>query len=155
MNCKVTDEQLISYMLNELSLSEKRFLSEHIELCSSCKKRLDELYRINDVWDNPDSMVVSESFTKQVMESISDIKLKPSNIHNHRLKSVSHFLIASAATFLFFYSGIFHEIPYLSGQLSSVFAETTKNIEVTTIKGFSWLDTINFQLSNLINMFKI
>lgn len=44
MNCKLTQQQLERYFDDELTLSEKRTLDEHLEACSSCTSLLQGLH---------------------------------------------------------------------------------------------------------------
>lgn len=150
MNCNVKDEQLMSYHLNELSMDESLEIDQHISTCTTCTMKLEELTILKEAWDTPNDNLLSDSFIDQVMETIPVTNKKNMKPRYSKYKSALHLALASAATFLLFYSGAFSKVPEISNEYLSIFEESTRDFQVATMKSVNWLSHIDIHVSQLV-----
>ena len=165
MTCKVYDEEvLFSYTLGELNQEEENRLKNHLEHCSICQNKVEEFFSLHETWEHPDpnSYTISESFVDNIMKEIStdDSLLERSNVvdikkMNRRDKSTGrknsflHFALATAATFVLLYSGIFDQMYQSVGHFTTTFSETTNQVQQVSVQGVNWLN-VNFNFSQLM-----
>lgn len=157
MKCNIADEQLISFLLKELPEHDQSELEEHISGCSICQARLKEFASYLEAWEDPTPIpsLLSDSFTDQVMNEIkSSEKTDKTIVISPAQSSFFHFLASSAAAFLLFYTGVFHEIFIWVHQFSNLYSETTQQFYSVSGKSLSWLNQINAQFSNWFQPFK-
>lgn len=163
MICKISEEQLIAYSFDELSLDQQLDISKHVASCTNCQNKLEELNILQNAWNTPSQFTISEKFTDSIMGMINEQEeqekqeehqghLKINFFKQGKLKTISHVLIASAATVALVYSGVFSELPNTFASLTSIYTDASNNLHLITIQSTAWL--YNMDISNYINPFK-
>lgn len=157
MICTITEEQLIAYSFNELSLDEQLEISKHIASCNQCQKIMLELKGLENVWNNPNQQPISNSIADNVLDAImsdATYSSKKMNIFmNSKLKTVTNLVAASAATAALLYTGVFNEIPNAFASFASLLTDTTNSLHLATLKGTYWISNLSLQFSNYLNLF--
>jgi len=167
--CKIYHEEvLFSYTLGELNQEEENRLRNHLEDCSICLSKVEEYFSLQETWEHPDpnSYTISESFVDNIMNEIStdDSLLERSNVVDIKKLNKSgkstgkknaflHFALATAATFVLLYSGIFDQMYQSVGQFTTTFSETTNQVQQASVQGVSWLH-VNFNFSQIMHNIK-
>lgn len=146
MTCKVTEEQLISFLFNELSEDEKTNLSNHLFTCCDCIERIKELNTLKESWSNPEFLLLTDKFTEKVMGSLPQKKQKILFFHVKKLETVYNFAIAYVATYLFLYFDAINQLPEIVNKFSSIIIEKESGLFLSSVNGITWLDKFYFQV---------
>ena len=147
MKC-LTEDQLFLYMENEINQDDPLAVENHIKNCDACTSVLDELMELQYAWEHPASISLSESFTDDVMAKLPAGTSKSHSIPLKKYRSMIHLAVATAATFVLFYSGFFHEYTDMIGNFTAAFNETSNHVQVASIKSFNWINTMDNNLSH-------
>ena len=76
MKCSEVRRKLSAFLDGEVSEEEKQSISEHLESCDLCHKKLEELSKVLDVLDVMDEVQVSPFFVTRLKQRITDQELK-------------------------------------------------------------------------------
>lgn len=151
MSCKITEDKLIGFTLNELPANEKQNLEDHINSCNYCQSQLRELNQFKLVWDNPIDYL-DDAFTNKVMTNITTsdyIKRKRKSYKNELI----HFALSATATIALFTTGVFDHYFYALNEYSLNLAKGTNEFYLLFIKGSLWLDSLQIQIINSLQIF--
>jgi len=154
MKCSYTTDNLISFLFNELKEKEMLNMGKHLEACSSCQRQLTELQDLKVAWDYPHQGTLSENFTNLIMKELEiETMGKRKLLAHYNLNTLTHFSMASAATFALLYFGGLGKYFNLLDDFALSFIKASNNLNLAVIKGTIWLDGLAFQLTNLTNIF--
>lgn len=151
MSCKITEDRLMTFMLDELPAREKQNLENHINKCSYCQNQLQALNQLKLIWDNP-THYLDESFTNNLMTNITTsnyIKIKRKSYKNELI----HFALAATATIALFTTGVFDQYSVVLNKYGANIARGTTEFNLLFIKGSLWLDSLHLQIVNSLPLF--
>ncbi|GGE57456.1 hypothetical protein [Priestia taiwanensis] len=136
----VTDEQLISYQLNELSLEDTTFVMKHISTCMKCQEKFELLNMLTDEWDEPSITHISTSLEDSIMSMIETSKQvkKPTYKPNAYMKYI-HFGLAAAVTLLFFKADVTGRLLNTSKQMTDTYGYTVEQTNKFSIELPKWM----------------
>jgi hypothetical protein len=129
----ISDSQLISYQLNELSLQEAEFITNHISNCQTCQEQLELMNMLTDEWEEPSIVEIPSPLEDSIMNMIESSK----HIQHQRPKPYMkyvHFTMAAAATFIFFKANVTGILLGTSKQLTETYDHTiqqTNNLSIS------------------------
>ncbi|MGD9678689.1 MAG: anti-sigma factor [Vulcanibacillus sp.] len=145
MTCKVTEEQLISFLFEELPQDEQRQIDNHISTCNICSDKIQELIKLEAIWISPECLV-SDTFSEKVMSNLIQGKRRISFFQNRKLESIYNFAVAYVATYLFLYFDGINGLPSTVSKLSSIIMEKEIELLFNSNNGIAWIDKFYFQV---------
>lgn len=151
MNCKISNDKLIELLLDELSTEEKSTLQNHINTCSYCQSQLKELNQLQHIWDNP-IYYLNDSFTDMIMANVTKTGYLKSKRSSYKHELI-HFALAATATIALFATGVFDHYFYALNEYGINFAKGTNEFYLLFTKGTLWLDSLQLQIINSLQLF--
>jgi hypothetical protein len=141
----ISDQQLISYQLNELSLQETEFVIRHISSCTKCQEQLELLNMLTDEWDEPSIVELPTSLEDSIMSMIESPKqvsqVKQQRKAPNKYMKYVHFAMAAAATFLFFKANITGVLLDTSKQVTETYGNTVEHTNKISIELPKWIES--------------
>ena len=146
MTCKVTEEQLISFLFDELPQDEQNQIDNHISTCDNCFKQIQELNKLKKSWLNPEYLLLSDTFSEKVMSNLVQGRRRVSFFQSRKLESIYNFAVAYVATYLFLYFDGINELPNIVNKFSSIIIEKESGLLFNSANGIAWIDKFYFQV---------
>lgn len=146
MDCKITEDQLVSYLLQEINEEERLMIENHLIECQYCQKIMDELNELHEAWNNPINVQLPKDFPDEVMANLPKKNSKLYFFQSKKIGSVYNFALTSAATFLFIYFDFLNVLSRAFYSSSPTLIEAKKSLLLVSINGSIWLDKIHFKI---------
>jgi hypothetical protein len=73
-NCSEMNEIISLYIENELDSGERRKFEEHIDSCPACKKELDDIKQIKDLFGSIQEQELPENFKEELHDKLLQVK---------------------------------------------------------------------------------
>lgn len=148
MDCKITEDKLLSYTLNELNIEEQLVIENHIADCQRCQLIINEFNELHEAFELPTNLKISEDFSDKLMAELPIKKTKLVPLQSIKFKTFYNFTLTSAATFLFIYFDFFNILSNFFSPYSPTFINTKNSIFLATINSSMWLDKVYYQILN-------
>jgi len=154
--CQYDKEKLLDYSLELLSEQEIKQISHHINSCKECQWKLQEFDLLQQTWNNPDEHTFTSDFVDNIIEKLpakvhTTINKPKTSKPNNKFTSVIHYVMATAATFLLLYTGVFDQMPSYINQYSNQMMEASLQLNQVSEHSFEAINEMDNTFTNLFN----